>query len=132
MRNFRTSLVLVVALSVLEPPLFAHHGRGLVYESDAKATLKGTVSRVLWRNPHIAVFVDVQDENGKVVTWEIEHSNITTLARQGYNRNSLPVGAKVTAVVTPGTGGVPVGLMGYIVLEDGTQMFSRRGLGALD
>ncbi len=132
MRNFRTSLVVVVALSVLAPPLFAHHGRGLMYESDATATLEGTVSRVLWRNPHIAVFIDVQDENGTVVTWEIEHSNITTLARQGYNRNTLPVGTKVTAVVTPGTGGVPVGLMGYIVLEDGTQIFSRRGLGPLD
>ena len=132
MKHFRTSWVLIVALSVLAVPLFAHHGRGRTYEGDATATLKGTVSRVLWRNPHIAVFVDVQDENGKVVTWEIEHSNITTLARQGYNRNTLPVGTKVTAVVTPGTGGVPVGLMGYIVLEDGTQIFSRRGLGPLD
>ena len=132
MRNFRTSLVLVVALSVVALPLFAHHGRGLTYETSATATLKGTVSRVLWRNPHIAVFVDVPDENGNVVTWEIEHSNITTLARQGYNRNSLPVGTKVTAVVTPGTDGVPVGLMGYLVLQDGTQMFSRRGLGPLD
>ena len=86
----------------------------------------------MWRNPHIAVLIDVPDADGKVVNWRIEHSNVTTLARQGYIRNSLPVGAMVTAVVSPGTGGVPVGLMEYLVLEDGTRMFGRNGLGPLD
>ena len=126
------SFVVVAALSIGAESLFAHHGRGKTYDRSTTATLEGTVSAVLWRNPHIAVLIDVPDADGKVVTWRIEHSNVTTLARQGYNRNSLPVGEKVTAVIRPGAGGVTVGLMQYIVLEDGTQMFSRNGLGPLD
>jgi hypothetical protein len=115
--------VMVVGSSLLMGSALAHHGRGDTYDTSTELTLKGTVSEVLWRNPHIAILLEVEDENGAIVTWNIEHSNVTTLARQGYNRNSLPPGEEITAVVNPGTGGIPIGLMRYVVRADGTRMF---------
>jgi hypothetical protein len=60
-----------------------------------------------------------------VVEWVIEHSNITTLARQGYGRTTLKVGDEVTAVVNPGSGGATVALCNRITLPDGTEIFHR-------
>jgi hypothetical protein len=122
----RTALfVLIAGLFTLAAPVVAHHGRGGTYEMKRQVALKGTVAEVLWRNPHIVIFVDAPDESGKVVRWAIEHSNITTLAQQGYGRTTLRAGQEVTAVVFPGADGTPKGLCAKIVLPDGREIFQR-------
>jgi Family of unknown function (DUF6152) len=83
------------------------------------------VAEVLWRNPHIAIFIDVKDESGKVTRWAIEHSNIVTLTQQGYGRTTLKAGQEVTAFVRPGAKGEPIGLCMKIVFPDGRQIFDR-------
>lgn len=117
--------VLVVGLLMVTVPLMAHHGRGATYDMKKELALKGTISEVSWRNPHIAVMVDVKDPDGKVTTWTIEHSNITTLAMQGYGKTTLKVGQEITAFVHPGAAGTPVGLCMKIVFSDGKEVFQR-------
>ena|SRR5437867_5761649 len=116
---------LVGGLLVIALPLLAHHGRGATYDMKKQISLKGTVSEVLWRNPHIAIFLDVKDEAGGVTKWTIEHSNITTLVMQGYGRQTLKAGQEVTAVVHPGASGIPVGLCMKIIFADGKEIFKR-------
>ena len=65
MKRILTALVVVLLISA--GSLFAHHGRGATYDKK-EISLKGTISQVLWRNPHIAMFLDVKDADGKVVT----------------------------------------------------------------
>ena len=126
MKKLVTLSVLIVGLLIAASPVLAHHGRGATYDMKKELALKGTISEVSWRNPHIAIMVDVKDDGGKVTTWTIEHSNITTLAMQGYGRTTLKVGQEVTAVVHPGTAGTPVGLCMKIVFPDGKEVFQRR------
>jgi hypothetical protein len=114
-------LVLIAGLT----PLLAHHGRGSTYDGSKQISIKGVVKQVLWRNPHIGIVIDVKDPSGKVTSWAIEHSNVSTLARLGYGRNSLPEGAEVTAVINPGSKGEPIGLCRKIVLADGKEIFQR-------
>jgi len=120
-----TVLILIAALWVLAAPALAHHGRGATYDTKRQVSLKGTVAEILWRNPHIVIYVDAPDESGKVVRWTIEHSNITTLAQLGYGRNTLRAGQDVTAVVFPGADGTPKGLLAKIVFPDGREIFQR-------
>src|SRR3989442_11212240 len=119
--------VLVTVLALSSALLLAHHGRGATY-AKTDLSLKGTVKEVLWRNPHIAIFLDVKDDNGKVTTWAIEHSNISQLARLGYSRTTLRAGMEVTAVVNPGAKGEPIGLCQKIILADGKEIFLRDSL----
>jgi len=119
--------VLVAVLVLQSTPVLAHHGRGATY-AKTELSLKGTVKEVLWRNPHIAIFLDVKDNNGKVTTWAIEHSNVSQLARLGYSRTTLRAGMEVTAVVNPGAKGEPIGLCQKIVLADGKEIFLRESL----
>jgi hypothetical protein len=115
----------IVLLILTASPVMAHHGRGSTYDMKKELSLKGVISEVSWRNPHIAIFLDVKDADGKVTTWTIEHSNITTLAKQGYGRTTLKAGQEVTAVIHPGAAGTPIGLCVKFLLPDGTQVFQR-------
>jgi hypothetical protein len=119
-------LPMVVAfIAVLAAPLFAHHGRGATYDMKKRVTLKGTVSRVEWRNPHVLIYMDVTDADGKVVTWGFENSGVSTLAQEGYNRNTLKVGQPITAVVNPAANGAPTAIVVKIILADGSEIMSR-------
>lgn len=121
-----SAFVLVAGLSLIAEPLLAHHGRGNSYDTSRQIEIDGTITEVLWRNPHISIFVDVADEAGLVTNWRIEHSPIHRLAQQGYNRNTLKPGMEVTVIINPGTGGEAVGLCYGVVLEDGTLIMNLR------
>ena len=122
-----SALLLATVVVLISMPALAHHGRGATY-AKKEVSLKGTVKEVLWRNPHIAIFLDVKDDNGKVTTWAIEHSNVSQLARLGYSKTTLRPGMAVTAVVNPGSRGEPIGLCQKIILADGKEIFLRDSL----
>ena len=127
MKKLLTFFVLVAALLIAAGPLFAHHGRGATYDMKKQVTLKGTVTEVAWRNPHVAIYMDVKEAGGKVVNWAFENSNVSTLARQGYNRNTLRVGEEITAVVNPSAQGAPRGIVVKVILAGGKEIMSREG-----
>jgi Family of unknown function (DUF6152) len=91
-------LTLVIALGVISGslPLFAHHSFAAEYDSKKTITVHGIVQKVAWVNPHAYVWVDVKDENGKVVTYAFESLSPNALARSGWTRNSLKAGDEVT------------------------------------
>src|SRR5262245_40732479 len=118
-------VLLVPAILIIAAPVFAHHGRGATYDMKKQVSLKGVITEVAWRNPHVAIFMDVKDADGKVVNWAFENSNVSTLARQGYNRNTLKVGQEITAVVNPAAKGSSRGLVVKVILADGKEIMSR-------
>ena len=118
-------LTLVAFLAALSAPLLAHHGRGATYDMKKRVTLAGTVSRIEWRNPHVLIYMDVRDADGKVVTWGFENSGVSTLAQEGYNRNTLKVGQPITAIVNPAANGAPTAIVVKIILADGSEIMSR-------
>jgi hypothetical protein len=125
--------VLLFVLSIAAAPLNAHHGRGATYDMKKKITLKGTVARVDWRNPHVVIFMDVKDETGKVTTWGFENAGVSQLAQEGYNRNTLKVGQEITAVVNPAANGAPTAIVVKVILADGSEIMSReRGQNPVD
>jgi len=125
MKKWLTFFILIATLLITAAPLIAHHGRGATYDMKKQVTLKGTITEVAWRNPHVAIYMDVKDASGKVVNWAFENSNVSTLARQGYNRNTLHVGQEITAVVNPSAQGAPRGIVVKVILADGSEIMSR-------
>ena len=83
---------------------------------------------MVWRNPHIAIFLDVKDANGKVTTWAIEHSNVSQLRDWDTVKVPCVPGMEVTAVVNPGSKGEPIGLCQKVILADGKEIFLRDSL----
>src|SRR5215470_13186436 len=81
-------------------PLRAHHSFAAEYDSKKPVTLKGTVTKVDWMNPHVYFYLDVEDEGGNVANWALEMGPPNGLQRAGWTRNTMKVG---DVVVVEGT-----------------------------
>ena len=125
MHRLLHAAVLLSLLTTLAPPLRRDHGRGSTYDMNKRVTLKGVVSRVDWRNPHVVIYMDVKDDAGKSVTWGFENAGVSQLAQAGYNRNTLKVGQEITAIVNPAANGAPTAIVVKVVLADGSEIMSR-------
>jgi hypothetical protein len=77
-------------------PVLAHHSFAAEFDSAKPITVKGTIQRLEWVNPHAYFWLDVKDANGKVTTYAFEALSPNALARQGWDRNSLKKGEEVT------------------------------------
>lgn len=123
----RTTLaVLLAGLSLLwmAPPAVAHHAVGGEYDPNKPITLKGTVTRIEWTNPHARIYFDVAGPDGKVVNWNVELAARSALARQGWTARSLNVGDTVTVEGILARSGVNMVNARSVVLPDGRKVFS--------
>jgi hypothetical protein len=125
MRNKLAATFIVVAcLLAVSVPVFAHHGYA-AYDTDRKVTLKGTVTRWIWSNPHCMIQLDVSDDSGHVVHWITETENPTTMSRSGWTDKSIKVGEQVTVIALPVKNGNPAGRILEVVLSSGERLPGR-------
>ena len=76
--------------------LFAHHSFAAEFDANKRVTLKGTVTKVDWRNPHIYLYLTVKDDRGAVTEWACEGGPPNVLLRQGWTRTTVKEGDEVT------------------------------------
>jgi hypothetical protein len=75
---------------------FAHHATEALYSKEP-ITLRGTVTKVEWQNPHIWIYIDVADAAGKVTNWGVGvQTNPARMFRQGWTKDSVKLGDVVT------------------------------------
>lgn len=90
----RLTFTRVAAIVALWPVAasHAHHSFSAEFDRDKPIELTGTITKVEWTNPHARIYIDVQGEDGKVVSWDFELGPPNGLMRQGWTRNSLRQG----------------------------------------
>jgi hypothetical protein len=86
----------IVFLGLLLTPtvLQAHHSFSAVYDGNKPITLRGTVSKLGWSNPHAHIYIDVKGPDGKLVTWEVESAGASNLQRAGIRKEDF-IGTEV-------------------------------------
>jgi hypothetical protein len=75
--------VIVLAVLITTSVVSAHHSYNAVFDVNNKVALTGTLTKVDWRNPHIALFLDVKNSSGHVDAWTFEASPPSVFARRG-------------------------------------------------
>lgn len=109
----------VAFLFVLSGSAVAHHSFAL-FDQTKKITLAGTVKQFVWTNPHALIYLDVADEKGAIATWQLAMNSPNNLRRQGWRKDSLQEGQKVSIVLHPLRDGSTGGLFLAATLADGT------------
>jgi len=87
---------MIVAVSVASASLRAHHSFAAEFDANQPVTLKGTVTKMEWINPHTWMHLDVKNPDGTVTKWMIEGGTPNTLVRRGFTKASLLPGTEVT------------------------------------
>ncbi|MGP0076338.1 MAG: DUF6152 family protein [Bryobacteraceae bacterium] len=90
------SSVLCLAAALGALPLFAHHELRAEFDEQKPISLRGTVTRFDWNNPHAFLYLDVQDAKGDIVNWAVEWASPLELRKAGWTRDALNAGDAVT------------------------------------
>ena len=113
-----------IAFVASAAPLVAHHSFAAEYDANKPVTLKGTVTRVEWTNPHARFYVDVKDDGGTVTNWNLELASPNVLTRQGWTRNSLKFGDVITVEGSMAKDGAKMANAKTVTLADGRKVFA--------
>lgn len=113
--------VTLACVTMLGGVVAAHHSQTGFDPNDPPLELKGTVAEYRWRNPHVLLFWDVKDKDGKVERWVAEFASVTTAISRGMTKNTFRVGEEITATCIRAKAGGPICAQARkIVKADGT------------
>jgi|SRR5665213_802037 len=97
MRTKRLVLLATAGLLLAALPALAHHSFKAEYDESKPITLKGAITKITWNNPHVLMYLDVKDDNGRVANWQLELASPNGLLSQGWKVDSLKPGDQVSA-----------------------------------
>jgi hypothetical protein len=104
--------------------VLAHHSFDAEFDRNKPITLKGTVSKVEFMNPHMWIYMDVKDEKGVVTAWQIEGGAPNALRRNGWSSNSVQKGAMITVEGTMSKDGSKTVNARTVATADGKRLFA--------
>jgi hypothetical protein len=120
----KLSLTILALLGTATVPMFAHHAFSAEFDVKKPITLKGTVTKIEWMNPHAWIYVDAKTDSGAVEQWQFETGAPIELLRRGWRKNDLKVGDEVTIQGVRAKDGTNTGSARLVTLPSGKKVFS--------
>jgi len=87
MKKLYFVLALALCMSSLSIPASAHHSFQAEYDQARPLTLVGKITRVVNENPHGWIYLEVKNQNGKSITWQLETPGPGLLNQNGFGRD---------------------------------------------
>ena len=123
MRSTSYAALVALFMTWLTLPATAHHSLTAEFE-DSTTTVKGVMTSVEWINPHIYIYFDVADKDGKKIQYAVETFPPNHMrTRYGLTRQLLnaDMAKKETLIVEvqPAKNGKPLGWLKQLTYPDG-------------
>jgi len=88
-------LIVGIGVFLLAVPAMAHHSIAAKFDDKKPVTLRGLITKVDWLNPHVHLYINVQNANAPV-SWAIELESPIDLGKSGWKSDSLKLGDEIT------------------------------------
>jgi hypothetical protein len=100
--NLKITKLKITKLKIMAPalglalaaalPVLGHHSFAAEYDPTRAIRIQGTLTKIEWTNPHSYFYVDVKDEQGKIINWGCEAGAPGALSRRGFKRGDVKLG----------------------------------------
>jgi Family of unknown function (DUF6152) len=85
----------LITAALTAPVRVSAHHSAAVYDMNSVVTLRGTVRRYEWRNPHVYILIDAEDDSGQLAEWAVEGESTALMTRSGWTPTTLTLGERV-------------------------------------
>jgi hypothetical protein len=110
-----------IAMAMMCATLAAHHST-VAYSEKSIVLKNASITNILWASPHIVISFNVKEAKGALTGWSVETGSPGSVARVGWNRNSVKPDDKVTIELYPARNGAHVGRLKKVVFADGHEL----------
>jgi len=123
--NTRSHIALAAfSLALLAVPAAAHHSLTAEFNPDSTVTVKGVMTSIEWINPHIYIYFDVVDKDGKKSQFAVETYPPNHMrSRYGLTKQVLSADfdkkEMLVVEVNPAKNGKPLGWLTKLTYPDG-------------
>lgn len=132
-RHVVAGLAAALLLVAMSGQLAAHHSFAAEFDANKPVTLRGTITKMEWINPHTWMHLEVKNDDGTTTAWMIEGGTPNTLLRRGFTKESVKVGTEITVEGYQAKNGANRANGRDLVLPDGSRLFmGSSGIGAPD
>ena len=111
-------------------PVSAHHSFAAEFDSTKPVSLRGTLTKMEWVNPHGWIYIDVKGPDGKVVNWAVEAGSANAMLRRGLRQTDFKMGVEVVVEGYQAKNGSPTANGTTVKLPDGRNFFLGADTGA--
>lgn len=119
----RAAIVLIATTLLAATAAQAHHGLTQQFDVDKQVTVKGTVSKVDWINPHIYFVLDVKTPSGATEKYLLETVPVAFARKAGITKEMLGgAGGQVEVTMFPGRKDPRNGFARLVKFADGRQL----------
>ncbi|MGI9203090.1 MAG: DUF6152 family protein [Woeseiaceae bacterium] len=106
----------------------AHHAFAADYEAGNEGVIEGTITEVIYKNPHARYYIEVVNDDGDTELWDLQTMNLMMLGRVGWTRDTLKVGDKIKVEGILGRDNTKRMSINVVTHEDGRVISPQRGI----
>jgi len=126
MKRFIFLFAFAAGLILLSKPVFAHHSTA-EYDMTALTSVKGTVTKFEWSNPHAYLTIETKDDKGNVVEWTAEMASLGMLSRVNWKRDTVKPGDEITIYGNRAKNGKTLMRLDKIAFANGQELSAHVG-----
>jgi hypothetical protein len=120
LRALFVPVLVSLALISAVVPLSAHHSWPVNMQQ--LVTVKGTVMKFAWENPHPMITLEVRTDEGKIEEWLVGGPAITRMEANGWTKTTVKPGDVITGVGYQFSDGQKIIRLERVTLPDGKEM----------
>lgn len=95
-KAIRGTIGAAFSLLLLAIPALAHHSVAAEFDTSKDFSVKATITKLEWVNPHVYIYADTKADDGTVTAYSFEAGPPGALRRSGVIRPMFSVGDQVT------------------------------------